>query len=227
MNFTPEDFKPMNPVLRIGNQDVELSVLTLSKMVKFKEKYGELSDVYSKIKIDPMELIEIVWLLVKDRNLFNHNFKTFKNKYLSVDTVKISIAAMECLNDCVTKSMPKVINKKRSEDINKIKGSQTDEKPCYARYYDNIAKRYGTSLDAFYELTLRQISAILKTINDQAYDELATQAALQGKELKPRMSFMDISEEEEQEQDDDAKALFDRIQKEYEENQKNKDALNG
>ncbi len=217
MSYSVEDLNPALPVLIIDGKEITISFVTLHLEVIFKEKYGSLDKVFKAISDDPTEILNIIWILVTDKKEFSFSFEVFKKFAL---TSKGSIAdwsreMMTCLQQSVYKSMPLIKNTKRHNDIQKIKGTQTDEKPCYGVYFDTVSKRYGYTIDQFYALTLRQLHILLKVINDKSYEELEVQAALAGKQLKPRMKFEDVSEEEEKENDEQAIEALKRLQEEY------------
>jgi len=226
MSYTAEQFKPCAPTINIDGIDVELSIIDLKTIVKFKELYGDISEIYTLVNKEPLKIIEVVWHLVADKSLFENRYKIFEIKFKSEPLEQIGKNAMECFDDCVVKSMPLVINKKRQDDINKIKNSTDNQTPCYAKYFDALAKRYGISIDEFYALTLRQITTMLKTISDESYSELEVKASLAGKKLKPRMVFNDVSEEEEKDQDQQAVDAVARLQREYEEREAKKQEVN-
>lgn len=223
MSYTLQDLNPANPILVLEGISVELSLLSLNKTVRFQELYGEVSDVFAMIKKDPTALIKVMWELVKEKTIFENKFLVFEKSFCSGDVKTTALNAMKCWNECVTKSMPIVINKQRANDLAKLTQSQTELTPCYSRYYDSLAKRYGLSMFSFYEMTLRQLSAQLKTIGDESYSELEVQASLMGRELKPRMIVNDISEEEDKEQDDDANDMLAQLQEKHKAAQQDKD----
>ena len=114
--------------------------------------------------------------------------------------------------------MPLIKNSQRLKELNDIKNLDDESKPCYARYYDTLAKRYGYTIEQFYGLTLRQVHILLNTSNDQSYDELEVQAALMGRKLKPKMKMLDVSVEEEMDQEQDAMDALKRLRERYEGN---------
>jgi len=222
--FTVEDFNPRKPVLIIDNLEIELSLITLEKDVIFKDKYGSINKIFEKIKENPFIIFDVVWILVIDKSIFNHNFENFKNtlqdkKTEQSLTTKASLMS-ECLNDCFVKSMPLIKNKKRYKEIQEIKGGTEDSKPCYARYFDTVAKRYGYKIDEFYNLTLRHLHILLKTIGDKQHEELEVKAALADKKLTPRIKYEDISEEQEEDQEKQAQEALKSLKERYEKTQK-------
>lgn len=219
MSYTVEQLKPANPVLFLDDMGVELSVLTLNHHVRFTEMFGDLKSLYDELRKSPLLIIDICWELVVHKNHFNYSYSEFKKKFFSVkNKLKIGQKAIEEFDNCVVKSMPLVINKKRNDDIRKLnEATGKSSEPCYAKYYDSISKRYGTNLEDFYKLTLRQLTAMLKTIGDESYGELEVQASLAGKKLKPRIEYKEISEEEEKEQDEQAQEALKRLQQAYKE----------
>jgi len=224
MSYSVEELNPKNPVLIIDNKEIIISLITLQTEVSFIEQYGSLSAVFGIIQLTPEKIIDIIWELTANKDQFNSSLEVFKKFVLTskgsiVDWAKDMSA---CLTEAIQKSMPLIKNQKRQKEIQEIKNSSVDSKPCYATYFDTVAKRYGYTLDQFYELTLRQVHILLHTIGDKQYDELEIQAALQGRKLKPRMVFNDVSVEEEKEQEQQALDALSRLKKEYEERNKDK-----
>lgn len=217
MSYTVEELNPKNPVLIIGNKEINLSLITLHVDVMIKEKYGSLQKMFEAVNEKPDEIINITWILVLSKSRFDFTFEVFKKYCLtSNEPVAMWVKSMRvCLQEAVSKSMPLIKNKERYNTIQKIKGSTTDSVPCIMSYYDSIAKRYSYTLDKFYDLTMRQIHIILVSLEDKLYEELEIQAALQGRKLKPRINYKDISEEEEKENEDQAIDALKRLQEEY------------
>ena len=225
MRITVEELNPRKPVLIIDNKEIVLSLITLHHEVIFKDQYGSLAKLFENLKEKPELIFDVVWELLIDKHQFNDSLEIFRKQVFTAkeSLLDISKKMTSCLHDSVHKSMPLIKNKKRHEDLKQIKDATTDEgdaEPCYARYFDNVAKRYGYTLDQFYELTLRKLHIILNTIGDEAYKELEVQAALNGVKLKPRMTFKDITPEEEKEQEDDALAALQKLKDNYEKNKK-------
>ena len=222
MEFQIHELHPAKQVLKIDSREIRLNYMTLDIDLQFKARYGGINELYETIQKEPTEVLHTIWILVIDKMRFNYDFEKFQKYVLTsqssiVDTAK---QMRELLNTCIRESMPIIRNKKRYEELNAIKHNQEDSKPCYARYYDTVASRYGYTLDQFYSLTLGQLHALLNVCGDKQYEELEVQAALAGKKLKPRMTFNDVSEEEETQQDDDAMAAFEELKKQYQENNK-------
>lgn len=219
MSYTVYELKPQNPILIIDNIEIELLPINLHLEVYFAEKYESLTNVFSLLKEKPMEIIEVVWALVKYKQQFSYSFTKFRNFILSSKDPlnETSKRLTACWQLAVNISRPLIKNQKRQKEIQEVMG-QTSKGPCYATYFDKIAKRYGYSLDEFYNLSLRQLHLLLKIGDDESYKELEVQAALQGKKLKPRMEFADITEEQEQDQEKQAADALAELRKRYEEN---------
>lgn len=217
MSFNIEEISPRNPVLIVDGAEIHLMALTLRADVSLKYKYGTLVKVYDSIKENPSELLDIIWFFVKDKKLYNDKPENFKN-YLFKARESITDIAQKikaCLDEAVNTSMPLIKNKKRYKELQAINDSQTDETPCFLEYFDSISKRYGYTLDSFMDLTLRQVHMLLNLVGDKSYEELEVQAALQGRKLKPRMKFLDVSEEEEMDQEQQALDALKRLQEDY------------
>lgn len=219
MSYGINELKPKNPILIIDKREIELSLITLEKEVTFIEVYGSLPNIFKVINEIPEEILDITWELIIDKTQFKSRREVFKKYALtSKDSiVDWSRKMMLCIYQSVNKSQPLIKNQKRYKELQEIKGTQTDKTPCYGVYYDTIAKRYPYTLDEFYNLTLRQLHMFLSTIGDESYKELEVRAALANRELKPRMEFNDVTEEEEQQQTDDALEVLKRLEKNYQE----------
>ena len=227
MSYSVEDLNPALPVLIIDGKEITISFVTLHLEVIFKDQYGSLPKLFEELEKNKQLIIPIIWELVINKPQFNNSVEDFKKCIFSTkeSLIDVSKKMTACLNDSVHKSMPLIKNKQRYEDIQKLKKATTDEateKPCYATYFDTVAKRYGYTLDQFYELTLRKLHIILNTIGDESYKELEVQAALNGVKLKPRMTYRDVSPEEEKEQEEDAFAALKKLKENYEKGKKDK-----
>lgn len=216
MAFTLLELNPINPVLTVDGREFELSKLTLKHENLFADAFGSLQELYAKASKEYELIIKALWLLLIDKSQFNNTYSLFLKHIL---TAKEFPNLSDPLDDAVTRSRPVVKNQKRLKEINAIKQNESGEKPCYATYFDSIAKRYGYTLDEFMALTLGQLHMMLNKIGDESYKELEVQAALMGKKLKPRIKYNDISEEEEKEQDAQAMDALRRLRERYEQNQ--------
>jgi hypothetical protein len=222
MSQTLSEFNPKAPDLVIDGKRIKLSLLTLELEVVFSEQYGSLMRLFDVISEKPESLIEIIWEFVIDKQRFQYSPEEFKTYILTsaqsmMDTGK---NLRKCFDESVSKSRPIVKNPDRAKVIRDISSAMVDESkatPCYAKYFDTVAKRYGFNIQDFYGLTLGQLHVLLKVIGDASYEELEVQAALQGRKLKPRMDFVDISAEDEADQDADAAEALARLKKAHEE----------
>lgn len=225
MPFTAEELNPSNPRLLINGISYTISLITLSKEVIFAEKYGSYKKTFELLNEDKTKIIELVYELIIDKNVFNNSFEEFYNLILTTSKDSLEEKSKEltrCFYEANSKSMPLVKNVERQKEINKINGIDEGGRPCYGVYFDSISKRYGTSLKDFYDLTLRNIHIMLKVIGDESYKELELEAALQGRKLKPRLNYEDVSPEQEKENDDQAREALKELQKRFEEKQKSK-----
>jgi hypothetical protein len=220
MSYSVEEFRPANPTLSINGRDFEISLITLHIDSKIKTKFTSLENIFDQIRIKPMRIFDALWILILDKAYFNHSQEKLKEAILSeCKTSEVTGKIIEVFNEAIGKSMPIIKNKKRYEELLKINQTQEERKPCYAVYYDTLAKRYGYSIDEFYNLTLRQLHILLHVVGDQSYEEIEVQAALQGKKLKPRMKPLDIEEDDDKRLDEDAVAAHAQLMKEYNERQ--------
>ena len=225
MRYSVEEFRPTNPKLKLKSGEIELSLITLHIDSQLKEKVARLEDIFSSIKKNPILLYDILWILVIDKSAFGNSFKKFlETIYAEARTSEVTAGAMKLLSEVIAKSMPLIKNVKRNEELRKIRNLQNDEntQPCFGVYYDAPAKRYGYTIDQFYDLTIRQLHILLHIIGDKSYEEIEIQAALQGRKLKPQMKAIDIDEKVDKQMDDEAADTFARLRREYEENKNKK-----
>jgi hypothetical protein len=229
MSYTVEQFNPCKPTINVDGYELELQLLTLHNTVKLKKLIGDLPEIYLHLKEHPKDIINVIWYLInpKDKHLFENRFHVFQKKYLEEDITKISEKSYLAFDEVVAASMPVVINRERDEAIAKMNNGGEVKPPCYARYYDALSKRYSLTLDKFYELTLRNISSMLKIIADESYSELEVQAALAGRKLKPKITYNEFTPEQEKENDDAALDALASLQKDYLDKQKEKENNNG
>ena len=144
------------------------------------------------------------------------------SKDLKFEIITNKESITDAIYECQDKSMPKNKNIKLKKELDRINVAN-DEKPlCYGEVYDIFAKRYGYNLDEFYNLTTRQIHALLKIIDKKTYDELSVEASLHGVKLKERIQYNEeFSDKEVEKQEKQAIDFLKRARKEYEEKVKN------
>jgi hypothetical protein len=228
MNFKYDEFLPHNPILSLLDFDLEIQILNLKSLAYIDLKYSSIPEMLEKIKEVPETLIEVLWYLIKDKNIFNFNKKLFKDLFLSGDIVENSKCGYDCLTQAIYLSMPLIKNEKRYKEIQQIKKAQNENQSsimCYGAIYDNLANRYGLSLEDFNNLSLRQIHILLEKAASGLHKDLEIQAALVGKKLQPKLEFNDFTEEQEKENEDQAAEALKRLQEQYKKNQENK--ING
>jgi len=224
MSTTITELNPLGPVLKIRSREILLSLVTLEKEVLFISRYGSLAKMFNALADEGALIFSIIWDLVIDKNRFENDLEVFQKYILKhcESAEELGKNLSSCLNEAVSKAQPVIKNKKRYKAIQEIKNTGiVDAAPCYASYFDSISKRYGYTLKEFYDLTLNQLHILLNVIGDKSYEELEVQAALQGRSLKPRMDFADISEEQEEEQEAQAAEAVKLLQKKYQERLKN------
>lgn len=218
MSYTIQDLYPV-VTMRILDQDLELGLLTLKVQSTLNYRYGDISNIDEVIKKNPMAIFDIIWLLLKDKNLFNNNQNVFINKIYTMGvTAQITSELKHKIFEIVRVSMPKINNNKKYSDLMKLNNLAEESIVCYGVYYDRLAKRYGYSVEDFINLTLGQLYILLNVSNDQNYKDLELQASLQGKKLKSQMKFDDLDEATDTKLDEDAKDLLKRLQDEYKKN---------
>jgi len=219
MAYSVEDLNPKNPVLKIDDKEIVISLITLNIQVELAETYGSLEIAFKLLQKQPVEIIKLIWVLIKDKSIFDYNFEVYQEFIFKTaeGTNTWAKDMKRCLDSSIYKSMPMIKNLKRQRQIRDMKSPENDTNEiCYASYFDIVASRYGAyTLEQFYELTLRQVHIFLKTIDSKKYDELEIQAALLGKKLQPKMEFNDISEEQEEQQEEQAMKALKELQAEY------------
>lgn len=221
MSFSISEFCPTKPKAVLNEMELDFNVLTLASDTLIREDFGELNYVLETFKVNPFRIYDIAWILLDRKDLFNYSPKKFRDFGLkqAVDNSKILYFT---INECITKSIPIIKNRKRYEELLKLQAEKNDKPICYGVYYDKIAKRYGYTIEQFMALTLRQLHILLSVSNEQTYEEIEVQAALQGRKLKARMDYKDIEEKEDKRLDDDAKEMLAREMKAYQERQAQK-----
>lgn len=223
MAFAAEDLFPTKPVLILEGREIEYNLLSLRITVKLTEMYGSVAATIEHLKDNSEDIIKITWLLVSDKAVFDNSFDKYSNElFKEKDLVGLGGKLINIFNDIVLRSFPSVKNRKRQNELRKIREEMgEDTTPCYAAYYDTLAHRYGYTLDQFYDLTLRSIHILLTIHGDKTYEELEVQAALAGKKLNPRLKPIEIDEEKDDEMDKQAAEMLASLQKKY------KDVNNG
>ena len=86
--------------------------------------------------------------------------------------------------------------------------------------YDIVAARYGYTIIQFYALTLRQIVALIKTVDWGRHRELEVDAKLHGMKVKPWVEAKKVSPKVKADQDKQAKDAFERLKKRHAERQR-------
>lgn len=219
MAYTISDLNPARPVLIIDSQEISISLITLNISLYIEQEFTTLENLLKELDKNKVLIFKIVWMLVLDKKEFNNNFVTFSNKIQSKESLlNVAKKLTAVLYEAIKKSQPLVKNLQRQKDAQRIQQTQTEKEPCFADYFDTIAARYGHTLEDFYNLTLRNLHIILKTVGDKKYEELEIQAALLDKKLKPRLNIKEISEEEEQANEDQAQEALKELQRKYQEN---------
>lgn len=222
MQYSISDLRPNNPILCIGDKTFSISLITLQIESLLKEQFCELNLIHDKINKNPLIIFDIVWMLIINKSEFK-NATEFKNFiYAQAKTSEVAGGIRDAVYDSFYKSMPKVKNKAKYDELLKINQANESSKICYGIYYDKIAKRYGYSIDNFFNLTLGQLHILLTVSSDQSYEEIEMQAALQGRKMKARMKFEDVEEKEDKKLDEGAQDIFKRLQNEYKAKQGNK-----
>ncbi len=220
MSYTFSELYPKAPVLKIDTTEIKLTFVTLRIESIIEEDYGSIAKMYKMLNKYPEKIISVIWLLVEDKSKFENDLEIFHQFVFSSreSSDKWAGRMSSCLTEAVEKSSPLIKNPKRYKELQEINQATTDKDPCYVGIFDAFASRYGMSLEDFYSLTLRQIHMILTTMEDKRYEELEVKAALAGRELKPRLKFKDITEEEDASNEQQAMDALNKLRKKYEDN---------
>lgn len=215
MGHALEELRPNNPAMNVDNYVIEFNLLSLKLINKFTKIYGSISKALTLIEKEPSKIYEMSYLLISDKEKFptQATFKLFLDSS-SFTTDSIASELLRCFYESVIASLPVVKNQKLKEEYQKALGHEAKE-PCYGEYYDTVAKRYSYTIDDFMNLTLRQLHIILTVSSDGIYEEFEVQAALLGKQLKPRMKMVDIDEATDKEQDEMALQMLKEQQAKY------------
>jgi hypothetical protein len=219
MAYTIEELRPLNPVLNISGIDFDISLITLNVDSHLRAKFGKLENIFPSFSKNPLTVFDALWILLLDKKFFD--LKKKKMIEFIVDsgkTSEVSAGIARVIEESISKSMPIIQNKAAYDELMKIQAAANDtkNKPCYGVYYDAIGKRYGHTIEQFFELTLRQLHIMLTVIGDKSYEEIEIQAALQGRKLKERIKPLDMTEKEDKAQDDLAAANLKKLRAEYE-----------
>ena len=62
---------------------------------------------------------------------------------------------------------------------------------------------------------MRQITYLLKVIDDRDYNEKKFDASIHGQKLKPRITSLGLTKEERKEADENAQMLFNRLKQDH------------
>lgn len=213
---------------KVYYKNYELLPFTLNAEVWAVNRFGSITQMTEAIK-NPTEagnetaLFEVLLYLMADKSVFKKPEDVIKDGLAISKQALINNAghAYKSIKRVLDLSSPLIKNPERLKDQLAMQETQGAPSPCYGVYYDRIAKRYGYSIDQFYELTLRQLHILLSVINEESYHELEVQASLQGRELKPRMEVLDITPEQEKEQEQAAQDAYAELQRRYEEGKAN------
>ncbi|NJM55067.1 MAG: hypothetical protein HC841_03345 [Verrucomicrobiae bacterium] len=208
MEVQIQELRPAPLSVTIGDKSYRLRPFNLDDEVwainRFgsTNKMGELAAMPSEE--NPFVIFEALWHLLADRPEWP-NYEAFIKDLTSHGKgflIKASQAGFNALKLSLANSAPLVKNPERMKVLHRQAQAQGASPVCYARYYDTIARRYGFTLDQFYNLTLRQLHLLLRASQDGDYQALEVQAALAGRKLQPRMEYYDdVTPEQEKDQE--------------------------
>ncbi len=236
MIYSLNELNPVQPVVIIAGRELTLGRFSLAveswAIEKFSDKDKANGAVVLVQKIVDDEFSHVLYALLY--RLVDHpvvkSYAEFLELIIKAEKTKLLNPKSEYKYDsslreiqnalvvCASNAQPIIKNKQRQKElaeINEAKGQSSEA--CYGVYYDTFAKRYGYTIDEFYNLTLRQVHSMLKVMGGEKYKELEVQAALSGRKLKPRIEELDLSEEDDKEIEDYAKEIKERLARESEE----------
>lgn len=215
MEYKIQDLRPNNVFIELYDLELEIGLLTLHKTNLILETIGDINNINEILKNNPLLLFDVIWILLVNKSDFK-NKKEFKNAIFSIaKTSEVSARLKDSLFEVMRRSTPKMKNTKKYDELLKLNELQGNAKVCYGVYYDRLAKRYGYTLDQFYELTVAQLNILLMVSSDESYHDIEIQAALQGKKLKAKMQYDDVDEKTDAELDKEADEMLKRLQAEY------------
>ena len=215
-----DELYPLPVPFNIHNKEYQAGLFTLKVELWILEQFENLEE-FNHALIKPPEdrpfiLFEFIYeLLINNPHDSIEDFLKHvlsKGQHGLVAAVKATTNASD---EIIIRSMPLVRSIKKLEQLKEIRAASGagDSEPCYAAYYDKVARSYGYTLQDFYNLTTRQLFLILTAIEDGDYIELEQKAAIAGRQLKPRLTIVDISEEQEAENDQARNELLERMKK--------------
>lgn len=221
MQYDYNEFYVSNLLITLNSREIELLPLSLKNLQRLEDKFCELKNLEDFIKNDPKQLFKVIWLFVANKEQFSYSYTDFLNFINAGSILDNTKTVYKTLHKLIVNSSPIVKNKERHEAIQAIKKAKSEEnntKPCFANIYDKFASRYSMSIDSFYDMTMRQVHALIEVMDKNEHKELEVQAALMGKKLKPKLNAHAIDAEEDERLDQEAESMLERIKKEYEMN---------
>lgn len=227
LEFNIEELKPYPVFVEVKDEEVELLPFNLNHEVYVIKHFKDLNSMISlmnksnktkeEILHQTTHLLNLTWTLIKDKEQFKNSKANFVNSFINNKHIKAGRKLSDAIIDSIINSLPRQ-DKIAASDLDGNSGE--GNKICYANYYDRLAKRYGLSIDDFYNMTLRQVHGLLVISGGEEYKELEVKAAIAGRKLKPRIETRYTSREEEASNDLQAKEAVAELQKLYEERQK-------
>lgn len=116
MGYSLEALKPQNERIIVGEEEVEISLITLQKETYFIDAYGSVQKMLENLSENPADIFKVTYELVIDKERFNKSFVSFRKEILNIKTIKshgdLGEHLLEKLYASIRKSMPKVKNKK-------------------------------------------------------------------------------------------------------------------
>lgn len=207
----------------IFDKEYELKPFTLKVELWVLDNFETLEE-FNKALLTPQEdrpflIYEFLFQLLKDSP-----FKTVDELCKKIldkgkaKLIEITKHASKVINKTLIDSMPLIKSETRSRELKELREAKNENiEADYGIYYDKLARRYSYSIEQFYSLTTRQLFIMLQAIDDGDYSELEVKAALAGRELKPRMVSLDISEEQDKENMQAAETMLEEMKKRHEE----------
>jgi len=215
MIITLSELNPFIENIEINGVLLETTAFNLRAETWAEKHFESLEKFIGKIKAgDPTAIYLGFYTVLKNKTFgYKHFLKEilFKDKKMIGENTG---AIANHLAEIITYAQPLIKNPEAMLELREVLGKNEDaEEENYALLFDKIARRYGYSIETYYELTSRQIHAIFKAADIEDYKILEQKAALHGRKLKERIKFHDFTPEESKAHEEQAFAAIDRITK--------------
>lgn len=230
MSLQLHELKPPLVKIVLDQKVFMLKPFTLNEEVEVIHKFGSMKNTMgflnSPTEKNPYTVFILAWQLLEDKEYFGTLDKFIKSCKGNSKRAFIR-AGQSCfkgVKQSIEDSGPLIKNPERMAFLHKQAVMQGKEKEqvCYASYFEKISSRFGYTINEFYELTMRQLHALLKCISNSKYEELEVQAVLAGRKMKPRIEYDDITPEQEKENEKAGENAHAELQRRFKERNEGK-----